>query len=135
MVRYPYTLEIWHEEDATQNPDGSWTDGFAQWRTVGRCNARQVNGARQINGQNGEAFFYSFEVVMPANTQPIAIGTRVRIIDNTGRNIFDRSGLNNPEDCQSPNCRLTDEVLDTVSYQVKGFYKSGQRYEDTRLWL
>ncbi|EKC55922.1 hypothetical protein LEA_15094, partial [human gut metagenome] len=24
---------------------------------------------------------------------------------------------------------------DTASYPVQGFYKSGQRYEDTKLWL
>lgn len=27
MVRFPYTLEMWYEEDASQNPDGSWIEG------------------------------------------------------------------------------------------------------------
>ena len=29
MVRFPYTLEMWYEEDASQNPDGSWNEGNA----------------------------------------------------------------------------------------------------------
>lgn len=135
MVRYPYTLEIWHEEDAIQNPDGSWTDGVAKWHTVGRCNARQNSKAQQIKGQNGGAFYYSFEVVMPANTPPIAIGTRVRIIDNIGRNIFDRSIRSISNGCQCSHCRPAEKELDEISYPVQGFYKSGQRYEDVKLWL
>ena len=89
MVRFPYTLEMWYEEDASQNPDGSWIEGAHEWRVIGRCNARQNGRAQQIKGQNGDAFLYSFEVTMPADT----------------------------------------------SYPVQGFYKSGQRYENTRLWL
>ena len=73
MIRYPYTLEMWYEEDATQNPDGSWNEGTHEWRVVARCNARQNGQAQQIKGQNGDAFLYSFEVTMPANTQPIPI--------------------------------------------------------------
>lgn len=125
MVRYPYTLEIWYEEDATLNPDGSWEEGAHEWRVVGRCNARQNGRAQQIKGENGEAFLYSFEVVMPPKTPPIAIGTRVRIFDNRGYNIFN----NEPHTEEKP------ENNDSASYPVQGFYKSGQRYEDTRIWL
>ena len=84
MVRFPYTLEMWYEEDASQNPDGSWIEGAHEWRVIGRCNARQNGQAQQIKGQNGDAFLYSFEVTMPANTQPIPIGTKVRIFDSRG---------------------------------------------------
>ena len=91
MVRFPYTLEMWYEEDASQNPDGSWIEGAHEWRVIGRCNARQNGRAQQIKGQNGDAFLYSFEVTMPADTQPIPIGTKVRIFDSRGFNIFDRS--------------------------------------------
>lgn len=125
MVRYPYTLEIWHEENATLNADGSWAEGAHEWRFVGRCNVRQNGQARQIKGDNGEAFLYSFEVVMPPNTHPIAIGTQVRVFDNRGLNIFNRS----PRTDENP------AENDAASYPVQGFYKSGQRYEDTRLWL
>ena len=76
MVRFPYTLEMWYEEDASQNPDGSWIEGAHEWRVIGRCNARQNGRAQQIKGQNGDAFLYSFEVTMPADTQPIPIGTK-----------------------------------------------------------
>lgn len=125
MVRFPYTLEMWYEEDASQNPDGSWIEGAHEWRVIGRCNARQNGRAQQIKGQNGDAFLYSFEVTMPADTQPIPIGTKVRIFDNRGFNIFDRS----------PHTEAKPKDRDTASYPVQGFYKSGQRYEDTRLWL
>ena len=124
MVRFPYTLEMWCEEDATLNPDGSWTDGAHMWRTVGRCNARQNGQAREIKGQNGKTFLYSFEVTMPANTEPIPIGTPVRILDGRGFNIFDHS----PRTGEKP---AKEEAL----YQVLGFFKSGQRYEYTKLWL
>lgn len=59
MVRFPYTLEMWYEEDASQNPDGSWIEGAHEWRVIGRCNARQNGRAQQIKGQNGDAFLYS----------------------------------------------------------------------------
>lgn len=125
MIRYPYTLEMWYEEDATQNSDGSWTEGAHEWRAVGKCNARQNGQARQVKGINGEAFLYSFEVTMPANTPPITIGTKVRIFDDRGVNIFNRT----------PRTDVKPKEKDTASYPVQGFYKSGQRYEDARLWL
>lgn len=127
MIRFPYTLEIWYEEDAVPNPDGSpgWIEGKHEWRIIGKCNARQNGKAQMVKGQNGEAFLYSFEVTMPAHTQPIPVGTKVRIFDNRGINIFDRT--------QRTDDRPKDN--DTASYPIQGFYKSGQRYEDTRLWL
>lgn len=125
MVRYPYTLEMWYEKDSILNPDGSFTEGAHEWRVVGKCNAQQNGQARQVKGLNGEAFLYSFEVTMPANTQPIPIGTKVRIFDGRGFNIFD----------QTPCINERPKEKDTASYPVQGFYKSGQRYEDARLWL
>ncbi len=125
MIRYPHTLEMWCEEEGTLNPDGSWTEGPHKWQVVSKCNARQNGQARQVKGLNGEAFLYSFEVVMPANTQPIPIGTKVRIFDGRGFNIFD----------QTPHTDERPKEKDTASYPVQGFYKSGQRYEDTKLWL
>lgn len=117
MVRFPYTLEMWYEEDATQNPDGSWAEGAHEWRTVGKCNAYQNGQAQTIMGQN--------EVTMPANTQPIPIGTKVRIFDNRGYNIFDHA----------PHTDDRPKEKGTASFPVQRFYKSGQRYEDTKLWL
>ena len=125
MIRFPYILEIWHEEDATLNPDGSWTAGVHQWHIVGKCNVRQNGQARQIKGQNGDSFLYSFEVTMPANTQPIPIGTIVRVLDNRGFHVFDRT----PQVGDNP--KNTNAAL----YTVQGFSKSGQRNEDVRLWL
>ena len=61
----------------------------------------------------------------PADTQPIPIGTKVRIFDSRGFNIFDRS----------LRTEAKPKDKDTASYPVQGFYKSGQRYENTRLWL
>lgn len=125
MIRFPFILEMWYEEDAVQNPDGSWTEGAHEWRVVGRCNARQNGKAQMVKGLNGQAFLYSYEVTMAANTQPIPIGTQVRIFDNRGFNIFDRT----------PHNDARPKEKDTASYPVQGFYKSGQRYEDTKLWL
>ena len=118
MVRFPYTLEMWYEEDASQNPDGSWIEGAHEWRVIGRCNARQNGRAQQIKGQNGDAFLYSFEVTMPADTQPIPIGTKVRIFDSRGFNIFDRS----------LRTEAKPKDKDTASYPVQGFYKSRQPF-------
>lgn len=125
MIRYPYTMDIWYEEDAVLNPDGTFTEGAHEWRTVGRCNARQNGQAQQVKGANGEAFLYSYEVIMPSNTEPIPLGTQVRIIDRNGINIFDHR----PKSDAEPNKDSSD------TYAVQGFYKSGQRYEATRLWL
>ena len=127
MKRFPYILEMWYEEDAVPEKDGApgWIEGIGEWRFVCRCNARQNGQARMVKGQNGEAFLYSFEVIMPADTQPIPIGTKVRIFDNRGFNIFDRT----------PHTDTRPKEKDTASYPVQGFYKSGQHYEDTKLWL
>ena len=110
-VRFPYTLEMWYEEDASQNPDGSWIEGAHEWRVIGRCNARQNGRAQQIKGQNGDAFLYTFEVTMPAVTLPIPIGTKVRIFDSRGFNIFDRS----------LRTEAKPKDKDTASYPVQGF--------------
>lgn len=125
MIRYPYTLDIWHEEDAVLNPDGTFTEGTHEWRTVGRCNARQNGQAQMVKGANGQDFLYSYEVTMPSNTEPIPLGTQVRIIDRNGINIFDHR----------PKSDAEPKKDNSETYQVQGFYKSGQRYEDTRLWL
>lgn len=125
MVRFPYTLEMWYEEDATLKPDGTFTDQPGKWVTVCPCNARQNGQARQIRGQYGEAFTYAFEVVMPPDAPPVPIGARVRIFDICGRDVLTGA----LRDGEAPQ---TDE---TASYAVRGIYKSGQRYEDTRLWL
>lgn len=112
MIRFPYTLEIW---DAEAN----------KWRLVGKCNALYNGRAQFIKSPNGEAIQYTYEVIMPPNIPPIEENEEVRIIDNRGRNIFDhRAGA------------LVGSTLeDSVSYPVLGFYKSGQRYECTKIWL
>ncbi len=125
MVRYPYTLEMWHEEDAVLNPDGSWTEGAHEWIKAGRCNAKQNGQAKQVRGQNGSAFLYSFEITMPANTDPIPLGTQVRVFDRKGINIFDQTKRNEGK----------PQKDSTASYPVQGFYKSGQRNEDVRIWI
>lgn len=76
-------------------------------------------------GKTGMPSSTLFEVTMPADTQPIPIGTKVRIFDSRGFNIFDRS----------LRTEAKPKDKDTASYPVQGFYKSGQRYENTRLWL
>lgn len=131
MIHYPYTLEMWYEEDAVRNPDGTYTEGVHEWRTVGPCNVRQNGQAQQVRGANGEAFIYSYEVVMPSNTDPIPLNTQVRVIDRNGINIFDHK----PKVESKPKIETGTNVGGRSTYAVQGFYKSGQRYEDTRLWL
>ena len=112
MIRFPYTLEIW---DTAVN----------KWRVVGRCNVHYNGRAQFIKSQNGEVIQYTYEVIMPPNIEPIEEKEEVRIIDNRGRNIFDhRHGS-----------QIGSTVEDSVSYPVLGFYKSGQRYESTKIWL
>lgn len=135
MVRFPYILEVFCEESAVLNPDGSWLAGRGQWRRVGRCNARQNSKAQQIKGHNGDTFLYTFEVVMPSDTQPIAIGSRVRIIDNAGRNIFDMTANSSNISGGCKCCNSKHREVSEASYTVQGFYKSGQRYEYTKIWL
>lgn len=112
MIRFPYTLEIW---DAEAN----------KWRLVGKCNALYNGRAQFIKSPNGEAIQYTYEVIMPPNIQPIEENEEVRIIDHRGRNIFDHRA----------NALVGSTLEDSVSYPVLGFYKSGQRYECTKIWL
>lgn len=125
MKRYPYWLEKWYEEDAIRNPDGTFVEGMHEWRMVGRCNARQNGQADQVRGANGDVFLYSYEVTMPPDIEPIPLGTQVRVIDRDGINIFDHQ----PKSDAEPKKDNSD------TYPVQGFYKSGQRHEDSRLWL
>lgn len=126
MIRFPYILEMWYEEDAMQDPDtGEFIEGAHEWRTVGKCNARQNGQARMVKGASGEAFLYSYEVIMPVRTSPIPLKTKVRIIDSNGINIFNHKPRNDNE----------PSALDNATYPVQGFYQSGQRYEDTKIWL
>ena len=125
MIRYPYTIEMLYEDDSIRNPDGTYPEVASEWRIVGKCNARQNGQAQKIQGANGNSFMYSYEVIMPPNVDPIPIGTQVRIIDKNGVNIFDRR----------PDNDFNQENINNSTYQVQGFYKSGQQYEDTRLWL
>lgn len=119
MRRYPYTLEMLYEEDAILNPDGSWTEGVHEWRTVCGCNARQNGRAQEISLSDGSLKVYSFEVSMPSTQKPIPTNTRVRIIDHNGYNIFDGK----PKD---------DSV---TAYRVLSNKLPKQRHEKSKLWL
>lgn len=118
MKRYPYTLEMWYEEDAILGDNGSWIDGKSEWRTVCRCNVRQNGGARQVKLPDGTLFTYSFEVVLPSRTPLIPENTKVRVTNN-GINLFDGKPVGD----------------DNKTYRVVGFNPFKQRNEDLVLWL
>ncbi len=112
MIRFPYILQRWNHD----------TD---EWQTVSRCNARYDGKARFIESPNGKVIEYTYEVVMPQNVLPLEENEEVRILDRCGKNIFDhRIGV-----------PVSSSLEDSVSYPVQGFYKSGQRYEYTKIWL
>lgn len=125
MVRYPYKLEKWVEEEGVQNPDGSWAEGSGSWVFAGKCNARHNGNAQTVKGYNGEVVVYSYEVVMPSTTAYIPKGTPVRIYDKHNRNFFDKSAHSDDAPING----------DTGVMYVEDFYESGQRNEDARLWL
>lgn len=118
MKRYPYTLEMWYEEDAILNPDGSWTEGASRWEEVCKCNVRQNGRARQVRLPDGSMFTYSYEVVLPSRTPSIAENTKVRVVNN-GINLFDGKPVGD----------------DNKSYRVAGFNPFKQRNEGLVMWL
>lgn len=121
MVRYPYILEMWKEAEAVLNDDGSWTEGKARWCYVCRCNARRGGSALERSGVDGKAFVYSYEVIMPATAPTIPLGTKIRILDRHEANILENAP------CQCEQGQNT--------YRVKGFDRSGQRFQNVRLWV
>lgn len=121
MVRYPYTLEVWDEADATLNPDGSFTEGHAEWVEHCKCNAHSNGRAQEAVGANGKVIVYSFEVVVPSNASRLTDGAKVRIIDRNGNNIFDGE----PK---------TDDKGASF-YSVLGYDPTGQRHQQRKLWL
>lgn len=122
MVRYPFTLEYLYEEDATQLPDGSYEEGFKEWRKAGRCNAVQNSSARTITTQSGEVRAYSYEITRPSGECPIVEGTPVRVLDSRGRNIFAKQ------------CKCEDSSME-ASYSVQGYDTRNQRFAKTKLWV
>lgn len=121
MVRYPYTLEAWFEENATLNPDGSFTEGHAEWVKWCKCNAHSNGRAQEAVGANGKVIVYSFEVIVPSNAKRLADGTKVRIIDREGNNIFNGEPR-------------TESQVDTF-YTVQGYDPTGQRHQQRKIWL
>ncbi len=97
-----------------------WIEG-AHDRRVKSDDAMPVkNGRAQQIKAKRDAFLYSFGGYDACRYTANSIGTKVRIFDSRGFNIFDRS--------------LRTEAkpkghAHTASYPVQGFYKSGQRYE------
>lgn len=119
MERYPFILEMWYEEDAIQRPDGSYQEGFSEWRTVGKCNVRINGKAQEVMLPDGMAFVPSYTVVMPSNAPHIPENTRVRAIKN-GVNMFD----------------LLPKDESSKTYEVRGDNSTfKQRHENTILWL
>lgn len=119
MRRYPFNLEVWHEEDATQNPDGSFNEGYAEWVQLCACNAHSNGKAMEAVGENGKAIMYTYEVVLPHDAQRIQDGVKVRIIDHCGVNIFDGKHKNESD----------------AFYRVQGYDPTGQRYQNRKIWL
>lgn len=118
MRRYPYKLEMWHEDDATQNEDGSWTEGKGCWRYVCDCNLRQNGRSAQVKLSDGTLFTYSYKAVIPSRVKPIPIGSRVRVVSD-GLNMFDMRPV-----------KESSKV-----YSVVGFDPFKQRFQDKELWL
>lgn len=118
MKRFPYTLEMWYEEDAILSDEGSWIDGKSEWKTVCKCNVRQNGRAIQVRLTDGTLFTYSYEVVLPPRTPAIPENTKVRVVSN-GINLFDGKPVGD----------------DNKTYRVVGFNPFKQRNEDLILWL
>lgn len=119
MQRYPYTLEMWYEEDATLNPDGTWSEGFSEWQVVSKCNALQNSQASQTTLIDGTVTSYSFKVVLPPYIEAPLENTRVRILTNKGYNIADGK----------------HREVSKQSYNVLSRKLPKQRYENTVIWL
>lgn len=119
MVRYPYILEMWYEEDGVQQPDGSYAEAFSEWRTVGKCNVRPNGSAKEVVLADGIVFVPSFTVIMKPNAPHIHEGTRVRVLKG-GVNMFDLLPVNQ-----------SAKTYD-VRYSNTAFK---QRHENTILWL
>lgn len=126
MIRYPYTLEKWYEEDATQDPEtGEWIEGAHEWRIVGKCNIHQNGQAREVRGQDGNAFMYAYQINMAHGTSPIPYETPVRVYDRTGINYFDHK-LRNADD---------PDLNTSRTYPVNGFDPGSQKNQDVTIWL
>lgn len=126
MIRYPYTLEMWYEDNATTDPEtGSSIEGAHEWRVVGRCGIHQNGQAREVRGQDGKAFMYAYQINMPHGTLPILFGTPVRAYDRNGVNYFD----NKPRSEDAPDAKTLR------AYPVKGFDPGSQKNQDVTIWL
>lgn len=119
MRRYPYTLEMLHEEDAVLQDDGTWSEGWSEWETVCRCNVNQNGNAREVTQSDGTVRVYSFEVIMPSMQRPLPTNARVRIVDHNGYNIFDGK----------------PKEVSQASYCVISNKLPKQRGEKAKLWL
>ena len=119
MQRYPYILEMWYEEDAVLNSDGSWSGGKSEWRKVSRCNVAQNGQASQIALVDGTVTSYSFKVTMPPYIEAPLENTKVRVLTTKGYNIADGK----------------HREISKVTYNVLSRKLAKQRYENTVLWL
>lgn len=118
MVRFPYELEVWHEADATQNPDGSYTEGVKSWVKAGKCNVTQNGAGNEVTLADGSVFVYAYEVSRPPRSSRIADNTKVRIVRN-GVNWFDGKPVEES----------------TITYAVRGSNPFKQRNAKSILWL
>lgn len=121
MVKYPHILEVWREEDATLNPDGSFTEGRAEWVEHCRCNAHSNGKAQEAVGANGKVITYTYTVRLPSTAGRLEDGTKVRVIDLDGNNLF--------------NGEPKTEDKGAAFYSVQGYDPTGQRHQQRRIWL
>lgn len=121
MVKYPFDIDVWCEEEAKLNNDGSWSEGQGYWRNVGRCNMRQNGRGSEVTLSDGKVVIPSFEVSLPSYIAPIPLGTKVRITQR-GRNML-CSQCNNPK----------QEAIN--DYRVLGYKPYKQMFASRILWL
>lgn len=82
MVRqYPYTLQQQIVSGGGKDDNGNYTAPSNNWVDICYCRDEHGNG-KKVTLTDGNSYEYSFLIQLPRGTEPLAPGTKVRVMDN-----------------------------------------------------
>jgi hypothetical protein len=80
--QYPQYLYVLRNEEATQNPKGSWETSPSIWELHGVCREETNGKGHTVRTSGGETLVFASLIQMPAGTRRINEGTEIVVSRN-----------------------------------------------------
>lgn len=112
MKRFPFSITVTKPGETVQQDDGTYGTSEPVKLIESECNRLPYRGTQEKQAANGSVYIPSWKIVLPNDVE---------------------EGL--LKSCLGATATVYLDGTLTNTLTVKDYYKSGQKYENTMLWL